>query len=109
MFETLERRVLMAGDVLFIRGATRSGGFLDGGSVEVRDEQLADVNNFSTAAGNHGWGSLSALLADAGYSVEQRAEPVEPLAGDVSNGKPFRFDSISLGQYEVIVLGSNNA
>ena len=109
LIETLEHRMLMAGDVLFIRGATRSGGFLDGGSAAVRDEQLADINNTSLAAGNHGWATLAATLRDAGYAVEQRAEALEPNAGGVSNGKPFRFDAIDLAAYEVVVLGSNNA
>jgi hypothetical protein len=109
MFETLERRVLMDGNILFIRGATRSGGFLDGGSVAVRDEQLADINNASTAAGNHGWATLRATLEGAGYTVEQRAEAREATSGDVSNGKPFRFDAEDLTRYSVIVLGSNNA
>ena len=55
MCEPLERRTLLAAPViLFVRGATRSGGFLEATSDAGRTEQLADINNTSTATGNHG-------------------------------------------------------
>src|SRR5438046_3425495 len=61
--ELLETRVLFAAEkILFIRGGSNSGGFLDGGTRAQRDEELADINNFSTAAGNHGWGELANML-----------------------------------------------
>ena len=36
--------------VLFIRGGSGTGGFLEGGA----DEQLSDIHDTSTAPGNHG-------------------------------------------------------
>jgi hypothetical protein len=109
LIEPLERRVLMNGTVLFIRGATRSGGFLNGGSAEVRDDQLADINNTSTAAGNHGWGTLAATLRDAGYTVAQITEPKGADSGDPVEGRPIRFETMDLSKYSAIVFGSNNA
>ena len=44
----------VAQTVLFIRGADRSGGFLEADDDAERTEQLADINNASTANGNHG-------------------------------------------------------
>jgi hypothetical protein len=107
--ETLERRRMWDGTILFVRGATRSGGFLDGGSAEVRDEQLADVNNTSTEAGNHGWAALAQFLRDTGFTVQQVTEPKERDAGNVSSGKPIRFETIDLAKYAAIVFASNNA
>ncbi|MEA2707788.1 MAG: hypothetical protein QOF78_389 [Phycisphaerales bacterium] len=107
--EPLERRMLMNGTILFIRGATRSGGFLDGGAAAQRDDQLADINNASTAAGNHGWATLAQTLRGAGFVVEQMTEPKEPSAGDVVNGRPIRFENLDLTRYDAIVFGSNNA
>src|SRR4051812_1465046 len=89
--EPLECRTLMNGTILFVRGATRSGGFLDGGSAAVRDDQLADINNASTAAGNHGWATLSATLRDAGFVLEQITEPKGPDTSNVIAGRPIRF------------------
>ena len=54
LIESCEPRLLFA-SILFIRGAERSGGFLEATNDTQRTEQLADINNASTAAGNHGW------------------------------------------------------
>jgi hypothetical protein len=107
--EPLERRTLMNGTILFVRGATRSGGFLDGGPATARDDQLADINNTSTAAGNHGWATLAATLRDAGFVIEQITEPKGAGGGDPVEGRPIRFESIDLTKYAAIVFASNNA
>lgn len=110
--EVLERRLMLAsegGTVLFIRGATRSGGFLNGGSAAERDDQLADINNTSTAAGNHGWGTLATTLRNAGYTVEQITEPKGADQSDVIDGRPIRFELMDLNKYDAIVFASNNA
>jgi hypothetical protein len=107
--EPLERRMLMNGTILFVRGATRSGGFLNGGDAATRDDQLADINNTSTAAGNHGWGALAAALRGAGFVVEQITEPKGNDTGDPVAGRPIRFETMDLTKYSAIVFGSNNA
>ena len=108
--EPLERRTLMnGGTILFVRGATRSGGFLNGGTAAQRDDQLADINNTSTAAGNHGWGTLAATLRNEGYVVEQITEPKGNDTGDPVTGRPIRFETLDLTKYAAIVFGSNNA
>jgi hypothetical protein len=112
--ESLEGRVLFAADpptILFVRGATRSGGFLEGATVTPRDEQLADVNNTSTAAGNAGWGMLAAELRAAGFVIEQAVEAKEPGAptSGFVEGKGIRFEALDLTKYAAIVFGSNNA
>ena len=109
MIEPLERRTLLDGTILFVRGATRSGGFLEGGAAEARDDQLADINNTSTAAGNHGWATLAQELRNAGFTVEQVVEPKGTQSGDVIDGRPIRFEEMDLSQYAAIVFGSNNA
>src|SRR5918993_5655797 len=112
MCEPLERRTLLAAPViLFVRGATRSGGFLEATSDAGRTEQLADINNTSTATGNHGWGTLAATLRGAGYVVEQITEPLEsgaPATGQ-TQGAPIKFETMNLSRYSAIVFGSNNA
>ena len=94
-FESLESRTLLAApQVLFIRGATRSGGFLEGSSPAARDAQLADINNTSTATGNTGWGTLASTLRGAGYSVTQINETKEanaPTTGFIA-GRGVAFD-----------------
>lgn len=82
--------------VVFIRGADGTGGFLGGGS----DEQLSDINNFSTNGGNHGFGELSQLLAAEGFTVEQVIES--------TSGAPVDFAALDLSTVDVLVLGSNN-
>src|SRR5437016_1915036 len=100
--EALEsRRMLSTGKILFIRGSSGSGGFYDGGTLAQRDEELADINNFSTATPNHGWGELANLLRGQGFTLEQMIEG--------ANAAPINFASLNLSQYRLIVFGSNNA
>src|SRR2546428_10352034 len=112
MFEPLEcRRLLATPTILFIRGATRSGGFLEGTNAATRDEQLADINNTSTKSGNHGWATLASTLRGAGFAVEQMIEAKEanaPTTGQ-TQGRPILFEKLSLAKYATIVFGSNNA
>lgn len=100
-----------AGRVLFVRGAERSGGFLEAGNDASRTEQLADITNEATSGGNHGWFEFAQALRAAGYEVDQ---VVEPLEGDApgsgpTTGAPLDFASVPLNTYDVVVLGSNNA
>src|SRR5881392_2267959 len=86
--EPLETRVLFAAEkILFVRGGSNTGGFLDGGTRAQRDEELADINNFSTAKGNHGWGEFRNLLAADGFAVEQMIE---------KNDQPIDLTKINL-------------
>jgi hypothetical protein len=114
-----------AGHVLFVRGAERSGGFLEAGNDASRTEHLADLTdpttldpdpatdgfNADTFSGNHGWGELGQLLQTNGFQLSQIVEPTLP--GDTGSGQteggPIAFESMDLGQYDVIVFGSNNA
>lgn len=82
--------------VVFIRGGSGTGGFLEGGS----DEQLSDINNFSTSGGNHGFGQLAQLLTADGFVVEQVIE--------AATGPPVNFSALDLSRVSVLVLGSNN-
>jgi len=97
--------------VLFVRGADRSGGFLEGGSDDDLTEQLADITNDSTAGGNHGWFELAETLRGEGFIVEQMIEPLEPDAPPTgqTNGAPIPFETMDLARWDAIVLGSNNA
>lgn len=97
-----------AGNVLFVRGADRSGGFLEANNDTQRTEQLADITNASTAGGNHGWAEFAASLTNAGYAVSQIAETAENVAGP-SVGQPIAFETMDLSVYDVVVFGSNNA
>lgn len=97
--------------VLFVRGADRSGGFLEAGNDFSRTEQLADITNMSTSGGNHGWFELAEALRNDGFIVEQMIEPLEPgapMTGQTT-GAPIPFETLDLDSYEGIVLGSNNA
>lgn len=94
--------------VLFVRGADRSGGFLEAGNDQGRTEQLADIFNESTSSGNHGWAELRMALEAAGFTVTQVTETAETSSGP-SAGLPVEFDQLDLAQYDVIVFGSNNA
>jgi hypothetical protein len=86
--------------VLFIRGGSGTGGFLEGGA----DEHLSDVTDQSTLGYNHGFGQLAALLeTELGLAVDQRVE------GPASATTPVDLASFDLGRYAVIVFGSNNA
>ncbi|MBC7782245.1 MAG: hypothetical protein H7144_00280 [Burkholderiales bacterium] len=109
--EPCEPRRHFAGDLLFIRGADRSGGFIEATNDTQRTEQLADINNASTSAGNHGWKQLADLLRTNGYTVTQIKEPLEsgaPSAGQTT-GAAIRFETMDLTPYEAIVMASNNA
>ncbi|MEL7238243.1 MAG: GC-type dockerin domain-anchored protein [Planctomycetota bacterium] len=100
-----------AGDppsILFVRGADRSGGFLEAGNDAARTEQLADITNASTSGGNHGWFELAQALQAAGYSLTQITEAAETPSGP-SEGIPIDFDTMDLTVYNAIVFGSNNA
>ncbi|QDS98108.1 malectin domain-containing carbohydrate-binding protein [Adhaeretor mobilis] len=94
--------------VLFVRGGDRTGGFLEANNDAGRTEQLADINNFETNGGNHGWGTLATTLQSAGMTVEQITEGVENSSGP-ANGIHIDFESVNLAQYDAVVLGSNNA
>jgi hypothetical protein len=115
LIEKLESRTLPSGDaaprVLFIRGADRSGGFLEATNDAQRTAQLADINDASTANPNRGWNELRLALVGAGFAVEQIAEPLEPGApgGGQTSGSPLPLNTMNLAQYSVIVFGSNNA
>src|SRR5256885_13651641 len=99
--ESLETRVLFAAEkILFIRGGSNTGGFLDGGTRAQRDEELADINNFSTAKGNHGWGELANLLKGDGFAPGETIE---------KHTNPFDLSNVDVSQYKTIVFGSNNA
>src|SRR3954451_3392465 len=101
LIEPLEpRRMFSTGKILFIRGASGTGGFVDGGTLAQRDEELADINNHSTASGNHGWGELADLLRAKGFTIEQMIEP--------GNDQPVNLAGLNLSQYRLIVFGSNN-
>lgn len=82
--------------ILFIRGGTGTGGFLEGGS----DEQLADITNFQTFNGNHGWGEFATTLENEGYQLTQLIE---------NPNVPIDLTSININQYECVIFGSNNA
>lgn len=82
--------------VLFIRGADGSGGATEGGTKEQRTEQLSDITNTSTAAWNHGYGSLRALLAGDGFKVSQLIESSSAITLSM------------LQAHRVVVFGSNN-
>ena len=83
--------------ILFIRGGSGTGGFVEGGA----DEHLSDIHDLSTAEYNHGYGQLAALLTDEGFRVEQVEE------GPASDNTPV--DLRELSRYAVVVFGSNNA
>lgn len=97
--------------ILFVRGADRSGGFLEGGGDFARTEQLSDITNAATNGGNHGWFELAEALRGAGYEVQQVLEPLEadaPPTGP-TEGAPLDFAALGLDSYDAVVMGSNNA
>ncbi|MEM6459888.1 MAG: PEP-CTERM sorting domain-containing protein [Planctomycetota bacterium] len=120
-----------AGSVLFVRGADRSGGFLENPTDTSRTEQLGDIRNTSTSGGNHGWFELAMFLETNGFLVEQVVEPLEagqlPTANGgtgATTGAALDFTSFfsvtdrldndpgvarTLADYDVVVFGSNNA
>ncbi|MFI4896335.1 MAG: GC-type dockerin domain-anchored protein [Phycisphaerales bacterium JB059] len=97
--------------VLFVRGADRSGGFFEAENDADRTEQLADIDNTSTAPGNHGWFELAEELRNIGFDVSQIIEPLEdhPPATGLTRGDHIDFEAMDLSHYDVIVMGSNNA
>lgn len=97
--------------ILFVRGSDRSGGFLEAGNDAQRTEHLADITNYSTSNGNHGWGELADTLTAEGFLLEQLAEPLEGAAPGTGQtaGEHLELESLNLDQYCAIVLGSNNA
>ena len=97
--------------VLFVRGADRSGGFLEAGDDSGRTEQLADIFNTSTNGGNHGWGELRLTLEADGFQTSQMIEPLETGASgtDQTTGAGIDFSTVDLNAFDVLVFGSNNA
>ncbi|XAM00592.1 hypothetical protein OT109_04210 [Phycisphaeraceae bacterium D3-23] len=96
--------------ILFVRGADRSGGFLEAGNDDSRTEHLAGIDNDADFRGNHGWSQLANLLTEHGYTLTQITETVEPgNTQGQSQGEPIDFASMDLSQYDAIVFGSNNA
>jgi hypothetical protein len=93
--------------VLFVRGADRSGGFLEATNDAQRTEQLADIDNVG-GAGNHGWGELRATLESEGFLSTQITETAETPSGP-SNGVHVDLELAALGDVSLVVLGSNNA
>ena len=97
--------------ILFVRGADRSGGFLEAGSDASRTEHLADITNDNTNNGNHGWGELATTLENEGFLLEQIPELLEagaPPTGQ-TQGEHLPLEEMNLAQYCAIVFGSNNA
>lgn len=96
--------------ILFIRGADRSGGFLEGRDDASRTEHLAGIDNDADFRGNHGWKTLADTLTEAGYELTEMHERVE--AGNTrgqSEGRPLPLEDMDLSKYDAIVFGSNNA
>ncbi|MEM6551491.1 MAG: hypothetical protein AAF750_05120 [Planctomycetota bacterium] len=98
--------------ILFIRGAERSGGFLEAGSNDQnRTDQLADVFDDDTSSPNRAWGTLGNTLEQNGFTVTQLIEPLEsnPPSSGGTTGSRLDLPNLNLAQYDVIVFGSNNA
>jgi len=110
--EALERRSLLADNqVLFVRGADRSGGFLEATNDLDRTRQLADINDPSTANPNRNWFQFAQALRDDGFVVTQVAETLEanaPPTGQ-TQGRHLDLETLNLDTYRVVVMGSNNA
>ncbi|MEM8782656.1 MAG: hypothetical protein AAGE65_07330 [Planctomycetota bacterium] len=97
--------------ILFIRGAERSGGFLEAGPNDAsRTEQLSDIANAQTFDGNHGWKELADTLAADGFAVTQLTETLAPDAPPTgpTEGVALDLTTIDLRAYDTIVFGSNN-
>ena len=88
--------------IVFVRGASGTGGFLEGGS----DEQLSDIADALPFAGNHSWSDLRSELEAHGYVCVQL---VETPGGPGGNGVPVDLAALDLAQVAVLVLASNNA
>jgi hypothetical protein len=85
--------------ILFIRGGAGTAGFVEGGT----DDHLSDITDTTTAPGNRGYGELAALLVADGFVVDQAIE------GPASANAPVDLAAARLGDYAVVVFGSNNA
>lgn len=83
--------------ILFVRGATGTGGFISGGA----DSQLSDLDDAAPTPFNTGFGQLAELLRGEGFVVEQLVEG--------EGGTPLALAESTLARYRVIVLASNNA
>jgi hypothetical protein len=94
--------------LLFLRGADRSGGFLEASNDAGRAAQLADVDDFTTGTVNRGWGELRTTLEAEGLLVEQIKETAENGSGP-SSGLPVPITTTPIDRYAAIVFGSNNA
>lgn len=90
---------LQAQTILFIRGGTGTVGHLEGGG----DDHAADITDYHTNNGNHGWGQLADALRGEGFTCVQMQE------GPSNNNTPINLQGINLSQYALIVFGSNNA
>jgi len=96
--------------ILFIRGADRSGGFLEGRDDVSRTEHLAGIDNDADFRGNHGWKTLADTLTQAGYQLTEMPELVEAESTEgQSEGRPLPLETMDLSPYDAIVFGSNNA
>ena len=98
-----------SGNILFVRGADRSGGATEGSRVDDPfdiggfTEQLGDIrdpagpvfDNNPTGDNNHSWFELASLLTDNGYNVEQTTESVEADADATgpTDGVGVTFDT----------------
>ena len=75
------------GEILFIRGADRSGGFMEAKDDSKRTSQLGDINDKASNQRNHGWATFAATLRKAGFKVTQITESLEagaPQAGQTA-------------------------
>jgi hypothetical protein len=109
--ESLDPRCLLAGTVLFVHGADRSGGFIEATNDAQRTEQLASIDNASTAGGNHGWKQLADQLRGQGYTLTEIKEPLEsgaPPTGQTT-GRALDLTVNFLRKYDLVVFASNNA
>ena len=97
--------------ILFIRGAERSGGFLEAKNDAKRTSQLADITDQTKGSRNHGWASFAETLRKAGFKVTQITESLEDRAAKTGPtvGVAVPLEKLKLSQYAVIVFGSNNA
>jgi hypothetical protein len=108
--ESLDPRYHLAGDVLFVHGADRSGGFIEATNDAQRTEQLASITNASTAGGNHGWKQLADRLRGEGYTLTEIDEPLEngaPASGQTT-GRGLDLTAGFLRGYDLVVFASNN-
>jgi hypothetical protein len=93
--------------VLFLRGADRSGGFLEANDDAGRSAQLSDIEDTTSGTVNRGWGELRATLESEGFVAEQVKEIAETPSGP-AQGLPFPLTPALLANYAMVVFGSNN-